>query len=867
MSFAQVNRDASATTATAQDIAGLLRTILAELLDVGPDSVADDRPLRELELDSAQLMRLAAEASRRLDRPVPGWAVWQYPTVAALAGYLAGEEAPAPAKPTRARAASAAEPIAIVGLGCRLPGGIETPDALWESLLGGVEAVREVPGDRWNAQEWLDSDIRAPGRMTTRWGGFLDDVAGFDAELFRISPTEARHMDPQQRMALETTWAALEDARIVHGDLAGSRTGVFIGTMAQEYHLATGADPEAIGTHSAVGWDNSIIPARIAYTLGLHGPALAVATACSSSLTATHLAVQSLHSGESDLALAGGVNILLHPHTTVAMTKFGGMNPDGQCRAFDADANGYVRGEGCGVIVLRRLSDALAAGDRVYAVIRGSAVNNDGASNGLTAPNPRAQEAVLRAAWQAAGIAPKDVSYVEAHGTGTPLGDPVEAQALGSVFAEGREEPLRIGSAKTNFGHLEPAAGVTGLIKTALALHHGELPASLHFDNPSPHIDFDTHRLQVVAGRQAWPTAERRYAGVSGFGFGGTNAHVALEEAPFRRRLLVPLAEDSDSALRESADALADRARAGHAWYAPELLGAGTGDHRVVAAITHHDQLADALHDRIGTRPPTPAGGRPELAFLFSGHGSQWLGMGRDLLAEPAFRAALDDCDRAVREATGWSVVDELLADRAESRLDRTDVVEPVLFALQVAQARTLQAWGLEPGVVVGQSIGEVAAAVIAGALPLAEGARVISTMAQLTAERISGRGGLLAAELSPGDAARVVAEAGETRPSRDIWPPARSASPRPRTSSPHWSGPWPSAASVPTASTSTSPRTTRRSMTSAPNSCAAWAPWRPDPRPCRCGPPSPTGSSTVRPSTRPTGCATCGRPSCSPRP
>ncbi|MFJ2899881.1 SDR family NAD(P)-dependent oxidoreductase, partial [Streptomyces sp. NPDC087218] len=746
MSFAQLNSGVAAPLPGAEDIAGFLRDAVAAALDARPETVDVDRPLRDLGLDSVRILSLVAVLSEHLGRPVPGWVVWQYPTVAGLAAHLAGEDAPPAAAPRTGRTPAVAnDPIAIVGLGCRLPGGIETPEALWESLCDGLDAIREVPADRWNAREWLDPDPRTPGRMNTRWGGFLDDVAGFDADLFRISPAEAKHMDPQQRMALEVAWAAFEDARIVPTGIAGTRTGVFFGTMAQEYHLATGADADDIETHSAVGWDNSIIPARIAYTLGLQGPAMAVATACSSSLTATHLAVQSLRRGETDLALAGGVNIMLHPNTTVAMTKFGGMNPDGQCRAFDAGANGYVRGEGCGAVVLRRLSDALASGDRVYAVIRGTAVNNDGASNGLTAPNPRAQVDVVRTAWRDADVDPKDVSYVEAHGTGTLLGDPIEAEALGTVFAEGREEPLHLGSAKTNFGHLEPAAGVTGLLKTALSLYHGEIPASLHFDVPNPHIDFEANKLSVVAERRPWPAVRRRYAGVSGFGFGGTNAHVALEEAPCVRRRLVPLAAATEEALNAAIATAGDTATGPHP--APDA----TGTHRAVVAP------APAGRAELVAGPTRP-GHRPQLAFFFSGHGAQWIGMGRDLLSEHAFRTALDDCDRAVAEHTGWSVTDELLAGPATSRLDRTDVVQPVLFSVQVALARTLAAWGLEPDTVFGQSIGEVAAAVVAGALPLDEGARLITTWSALIAERASGHGALLVCDLTPDEAARPAA-------------------------------------------------------------------------------------------------------------
>ncbi|GAA1918537.1 hypothetical protein GCM10009837_49730 [Streptomyces durmitorensis] len=677
------------------DIAEFLRDAVADLLGTPADAVPASVALRDLGVDSAGVTQLAGALSRRLGRPVPGWLLWQHPTVAELAAALAGERAPDGSATVERRTAAggADEPIALVGLGCRLPGGVDTPQALWDALLAGRDAVGEVPRDRWNADEWFDDDPRAPGRMSTRRGGFLDDVAGFDAAFFGISPAEAARMDPQQRIALEVAWSALEDARIVPGTLAGSRAGVFFGTMWQEYHLATGAGPETIGSHSAVGWDTSIVPARIAYALGLEGPAFSVGSACSSSLAAVHMAAHSLRRGESDIALAGGVSLMLHPHTTVAMTKFGGMNPAGQCRAFDADAAGYVRGEGCGVVVLRRLSDALRDGDRIYAVLRGSAVNNDGASNGLTAPNPRAQADVVRQAWQAAGVAPHQVGYVEAHGTGTPLGDPIEAAALGEVFAPGRETPLLLGSAKTNFGHLEPAAGVLGVLKSALALHHGRLPASLHFEQPNPLIDFTALRLEVVTAARDWPKGPR-HAGVSGFGFGGTNVHLALTEAPHRRALTAP----------------------------PEA----------------------------GEAP----GGAPDVAFCFSGHGSQWTGMGRDLLAEPVFRAELTEADRAVAAVTGWSVLEELVA--ADSRLERTEVLQPVLFALQVSLARTLRRWGVAPDVVFGQSVGEVAAAVVAGALTLEQGAHVIGVWSRLVAERAVGTGSMLVCELTAQRAAAL---------------------------------------------------------------------------------------------------------------
>ncbi|WP_133116502.1 type I polyketide synthase [Amycolatopsis antarctica] len=713
-----------------------VRDAVATVLGVEPDSVAVHVPLRELGIDSVGLTRLTAAIGERLDAEVPSWAVWQCPTVATLAEFLSDGSPRAPAGRASRSANPATEPVAIVGMGCRLPGGIDSPERLWAALRSEVDAVGTVPADRWNAGEWYDPDQSAPGKTTTDRGGFLDDITGFDAAFFRVSPAEAERMDPQQRIALEVVWAALEDARIVPAALSGTRTGVFFGTMWQEYHLATGADPAGIGPHSAVGWDTSIVPSRIAYVLGLQGPVLSVGSACSSSLGAVHLAAHSLRRGESDIALAGGVSLMLHPHTTVAMTKFGGLNPDGQCRAFDADAAGYVRSEGCGVVVLRRLSDALRDGDRIYAVLRGSAVNNDGASNGLTAPNPRAQVDVLRTAWAEAGVRTDQVSYVEAHGTGTPLGDLIEASALGEVFGPGRTEPLRIGSAKTNFGHLEPAAGVLGVLKTALALHHGELPASLHFDRPNPEIDFVGQKLAVVTERQSWPVGPR-YAGVSAFGFGGTNVHVALEQAPHRRRRLLAVAADTEPALRAR---LAAVSTAGDIPMSP-----GPGHHRAVAWL-------DGCGDPAATARVAQVGDRPKVVFCFSGHGAQWLGMGAGLLAEPVFRAAIEDVDRALAPVTGWSVLDELLAPR----LDRADVVQPALFAVQVALTRLLAAWGVSPDVVFGQSVGEVAAAVATGALFLDQGAELIGRWSRLVAERASGSGSMIVCDLPAAAADRI---------------------------------------------------------------------------------------------------------------
>ncbi|WP_339154446.1 type I polyketide synthase [Streptomyces sp. F41] len=651
---------------------------------------------------------------------------------------------------TAARTYGRHEPVAIVGIGCRLPARIEDPTALWQALLDGVDAVRQVPDDRWNATAWAEAE--ASGGAANRRGGFLDDVTGFDAEHFGIPPAEARQMDPQQRIALEVACAAVEDARRSTASLAGTRTGVFMGAMWQEYPLFTQGAAEAIHAHSAIGWDTSVIPSRIAYALGLRGPAMGVATASSSSLVAVHLAVQSLRSGESDFALAGGVNLMLHPNTSVAMTKLGTQSPDGLCRAFDADGDGYARGEGCAVVVLRRLSDALADGDRVYALVHGSAVNNDGATDGLTAPGHEAQTEVLRSAWENAGVAPSSVSYVEAHGTGTPLGDVTEAGALGTVFAPDRPAPLRIGSAKTNFGHLEAAAGVLGLVKAALAVHHGVLPPSLHFRTPNPRIDFSAERLDVVTEAAAWPDGPR-FAGVSSFGYGGTNAHVALGEAPGNAP--APAAPDaggpvclavsgtSPNALARNAESLANHLGQSPGTSLSDIAGslATTRTHHptrgVVIAGTTDEAVAglralaaDESHDAVVTGA---AAERGRVAFVFPGQGAQWWGMGRSLWEQnDAFCEAVTACDEALAPHTGFSVAAVVRGqDGTAPPFTRTDVVQPALFAMYVGLAAMWRAWGVEPSAVVGHSQGEVAAAVVSGALSLADGARVVALRAR----------------------------------------------------------------------------------------------------------------------------------------
>ena len=500
-----------------------------------PDQIYLDAPVNELGLGSRDAVVLSGELSEWLGQPVSPVDFWQNPTINGLAHALVHPETEPAGFVADATGASPREPIAVIGLGCRLPGDVHGPDALWDLLAARRSAVTTIPEDRWAAFDDGSVESAAALARTTRWGSFLGDIAGFDAEFFDIAPREADHIDPQQRLLLEVAIEALEHAGIPAESLRRSQTGVFAGASVSEYGYLAARDLGRIDAWTGTGGALSIIANRLSYFLDLRGPSMTVDTACSSSLVAVHLACQSLRAGQSDLAIAAGVNLLLSPAVTGSLDAAGALSPTGACHAFDAAADGFVRGEGCGVAVLKRLSDAVRDGDRVLAVVRGSAVNQDGRSNGLMAPNPAAQAAVLRAACADAGVAPSSVDYVEAHGTGTLLGDPIEARALGTVYGRGRKPgaPLLAGTVKTNLGHLEAAAGIVGLIKTTMALQRGTIPANLHFESPNPHIPFDELRLKVVDEPTAWPvTGRRRLAGVSSFGFGGTNAHLILEQGP-----------------------------------------------------------------------------------------------------------------------------------------------------------------------------------------------------------------------------------------------------------------------------------------------------------------------------------------------
>ncbi|MFJ1767169.1 beta-ketoacyl synthase N-terminal-like domain-containing protein [Amycolatopsis sp. NPDC088138] len=733
--------------------------LVERVAEITSGPVDPDRPLQEAGLSSRDAMTLTGDLGRFLGRSLPATFVWQHPSITALVASLstvdAVQAAPVPM--------AAGEPIAIVGVGCRLPGGVESPAQFWRFLDAGADGIGEVPEGRWESFAPAEALAGLPRR-----GGFLGDVAGFDAAFFGITPREAEAMDPQQRTLLEVTWAALEHAGIPPGSLRGTRTGVFVGLSASEYGYLTMTDVTGIDAWSGTGAAASITANRLSYLLDLRGPSLTLDTACSSSLVAVHQAVQSLRRGESETALVAGVNLLLSPGITANFHRAGVLAPDGHCKPFDAGADGIARGEGCGVVVLKPLKAARAAGDRVLAVIRGSAVNSDGRSNGMMAPNPDAQAALLRDAYAVAGVDPSSVDYVEAHGTGTLLGDPIEAGALGEVLGAGREpgRPLLVGSVKSNLGHLEGAAGIAGLIKVVLALVHRRLPPSLNYHEPNPHIDFDGLGLRVVAAGTGWP----RYpgtarAGVSAFGFGGTNAHVVLEEWPaaaFPPRAgadgprIFALSARSADVLCARALELADWLESSEGGSVPLGAVASTLATRrehlpVRAAVVAEDRgaLVAALRDVT----PGEARRRTDVVFVFSGYGSQWPEMGRELLrTEPAFRAEIDALDPAFRAEAGFSLREVLAGEQDLPDLGATQLA---LFGIQTALAGLWRAHGVVPAAVLGHSMGEVAAAVVAGALDVTDGLRVMATRARLLAEvDAAGTGAMAVVELSPAELA-----------------------------------------------------------------------------------------------------------------
>lgn len=657
------------------------------------------------------------------------------------------------------------EPIAIIGMGCRYPDarGLR---AFWRLLREGRDAISEIPSSRWDVDEFYDPDIRAPGKMQTRWGGFLDDIDRFDARFFNISPREADHLDPQQRQLLEVTWEALEHGGQTLESISGSQSGVFIATLGHDYDEYIFDDYSCIDAYVGTGNAHSLAANRLSYVFDLRGPSVALDTACSGSLVALHMACQSLRSGECALAIAGGVNAILLPKTNIFFTKAGAIAPDGRCKAFDAGANGIVRSEGVGVVVLKRLSDALAAGDPIQALILGSSVNSDGNSDGLMAPNQEAQKALLRDAYRRANVAPEEIQFVEAHGTGTPLGDATEINALNAVLgANGAGDRFcAIGSVKSNIGHTEAAAGVAGVIKVALAMQQRQLPPSLHVQTLNPALEQPQSHVRVQTELGPWPAPRAPLlAGVSAFGIGGTNAHIVMaEHAPAdtgggrpteqKMRLLL-ISARTEPALRDLADAyrrfLTDTDPADFADVCYTAAVRRTHHpHRLALVASTPAEAAEQLRLFVEGEPgaDVTVGQKPwdadyKLAFVFSGQGSHWLGMGRELLRqEPVFREKLEACATLIGDMAGWSLFEELQAGPERSRLNDTDVTQPAIFALQVALAALWRSWGVEPDVVVGHSLGEVAAAHVAGALSLADAVRIVVHRSCLM-QRVAGQG------------------------------------------------------------------------------------------------------------------------------
>lgn len=646
-------------------------------------------------------------------------------------------------------------PIAIIGAGCRYPGGIETPENLWRVVSEGIDAVSEVPAARWDADAYYDPDPKAPGKMVTRRGGFLNQVDQFDPQFFGISPREAATMDPQQRLLLECATEALESAGIASDKLSGSATGVFVGITTSDFGtLLRAGGPENSDVYSATGSALNVAAGRISFLFGFQGPSVSIDTACSSSLVAVHMACQSLRTGESDLALAGGVNVVLSPDAMILFSKWGMMAPDGTCKTFDAAADGFVRAEGCAVIALKRLADARAAGDPILAVIRGSAVNSDGRSSGLTVPNGPAQQSVIRKALESASLSPADIDYVEAHGTGTPLGDPIEVEALGTVMREGRpaDRPLAIGSIKTNLGHTEAASGLAGLLKVVMSLKHEAIPPHLHFRTPNPGIPWEGLPIEVPTSIKPWPRGSRvRRAGVSSFGFSGTNAHVVLEEAPQQSAppvvagpFVVPLSARDGVALRALALAHAEAIAAEPAISPADValtISLGRAAQPLRAALVAETRAELEYELRALARGESTAlqgmlrpGERPKIAFLFTGQGAQYAGMGRGLYeSEPIFRAAIDRAAAVLAPFLERPLTEVLFPDKGvQTPINETAYTQPALFALEVALAELWSSWGIVPSIVAGHSVGEYAAACLAGVFSFEEGLALIAERGRL---------------------------------------------------------------------------------------------------------------------------------------
>ncbi|WP_425435739.1 SDR family NAD(P)-dependent oxidoreductase [Lentzea kentuckyensis] len=757
----------------ADAVLDLVRTNVAAVLghpDAG--SVDPGRAFTEIGFDSLTAVELRNRLTALTGARLSSTLVFDYPTPAALARFLADDTARDVSAPVRTQAGTGTDPIVIIGIGCRFPGGASSPEALWRIVRDGVDAVSPFPADRgWDLDQLYDPDLGEPGTTYVRHGAFLHDAAEFDAEFFGMSPREALATDPQQRLLLETAWEALEHAGLDPNTLRGSTTGVFTGVIPQGYASGLTRIPADVEGYLATGTTTSVASGRVAYSFGFEGPAVTIDTACSSSLVAVHLAAQALRNDECSLALAGGVTVM---STAAPFTEFSrqrGLSENGRCKPFADAADGTGWGEGAGLLVLERLSDARRNGHAVLAVLRGSALNSDGASNGLTAPNGPSQQRVILQALSGAGLRPSDVDAVEAHGTGTELGDPIEAQALLATYGQDRAEPLWLGSIKSNIGHTQAAAGVASIIKMIMAMRHGVLPRTLHVDRPSTHVDWDAGAVSLLAENRPWPdTGRPRRAGISSFGVSGTNAHVVIEQAPEQDAPEEPpagvvpwvLSARSVTALREHAGRLHDfaagRPDISAGAISQALAARARFTERAVVIGQDETELSAGLR-AIAAGVPWPSvvqgsevrTGR--TVFVFPGQGSQWAGMATELAGEsPVFARHLAECAEALRPHTDWSLLDVLRDDP----LDRVDVVQPALFAVMVALARLWQEHGVRPSAVIGHSQGEIAAAHVAGALSLEDAARVVVLRSKAIAT-IAGTGGLASVALPADEVIRML--------------------------------------------------------------------------------------------------------------